>query len=72
MRKGVYITRTYYYDEKKGSTLKQNGNKVLSNVAKFISAATKLRSEIPANKKRFWNIRGWLYEGLVELNVVGT
>ena len=26
----------------------------------------------PANKKRFWNIRVWLYEGLVELNVVGT
>ena len=26
--------------------MKQNGNKVLSNVAKFISAATKLRSEM--------------------------
>ena len=26
----------------------------------------------PANKKRFRNIRVWLYEGLVELNVVGT
>ena len=24
----------------------------------------------PANKKRFWNVRLWLYEGLGELNVL--
>ena len=31
-----------------------------------------LRVFIPANKKRFQNVLLWLYEGLVELNVVGT
>ena len=29
------------------------------------------RENDPANKKRFRNIWVWLYEGLVELNVVG-
>ena len=24
----------------------------------------------PGNKKRFWNVRLWLYEGLGELNVL--
>ena len=30
------------------------------------------KNYFPANKKRFWNIWVWLYEGLVELNGVGT
>ena len=27
-------------------------------------------TRLPANKKRFWNVRLWLYEGLGELNVL--
>ena len=38
----------------------------------FARNASFLFDVYPANKKRFWNIWVWLYEGLVELNVVGT
>ena len=38
--------------------------------ARFHIDQTTVYARIPANKKRFWNVRLWLYEGLGELNVL--
>ena len=46
MLKEMHVLYKVHQIEMSNNVMKQNGNKVLSKVAKFISAATKLRSEM--------------------------
>ena len=45
-------------------------NNVDSDISHHLTINPNINIYCPANKKRFWNVRLWLYEGLGELNVL--